>query len=235
MPPKKAEDDLLAELDSLGIEQEAPAKTTTNTRKAAATTASNAPAASAQDDEDAFAEIEKQLAAKKTSSRPSTPRLSSSTTTTTAGTAKATPASTSVGSSQRNSSEDRATRTQAPARSSVEGGRSFHQSQTAEDETPAKAAATGGGWWGSMYSAASAAVKQAETIAKEIRSNEEAQKWATQVRGNLSNLQSIGEPCLYLNACLVHTDIACRHRSPHSCNANIHISHISHRTSHIGT
>jgi len=192
MPPKKAEDDLLAELDSLGIEQQAPAKTTTNTRKAAATTPSNPPAASAQDDEDAFAEIEKQLAAKKTSSRPSTPRLSSSTTTTSGGTAKATPASTSVGSSQRNSSEDRGTRTQAPARSSVEGGRSFHQSQTAEDEAPAKAAASGGGWWGSMYSAASAAVKQAETIAKEIRSNEEAQKWATQVRGNLSNLQSIG-------------------------------------------
>lgn len=190
MPPKTAEDDLLAELDSLGIEQQAPSTTTKGGKKASATTA-----ASTQDslDEDAFAEIEKQLATKKTSSRPSTPRLSSSTTTTSGGTTKATPASTSVGSSQRNSSEDRGARTQVPVRSSVEGSRSFHQSQTAEEGTPAKAA-SGGGWWGSMYSAASAAVKQAETLAKEIRGNEEAQKWAEQVRGNLSNLQSIGNP-----------------------------------------
>jgi hypothetical protein len=43
-----------------------------------------------------------------------------------------------------------------------------------------------------MYSAATAAVKQAENIAKEITGNEEAQKWADQVRGNMKNLQSIG-------------------------------------------
>ena len=43
-----------------------------------------------------------------------------------------------------------------------------------------------------MFSAATAAVKQAETIAKEIRGNEEAQKWADQVRGQYQNLQSIG-------------------------------------------
>jgi hypothetical protein len=191
MPPKKTEDDLLAELDSLGVEQQ-PEATKSNSRKAGSITATQSNTDSLDDDD--FAEIEKQLAAKKTSSRPSTPRLSSSTTTTTTsgGTAKATPASTSVGSSQRNSSEDRASRTQAPVRNSGEGGRSFHQSQTAEDEAPAKAASAGGGWWSSMYSAASTAVKQAETLAKEIRGNEEAQKWAEQVRGNISNLQSIG-------------------------------------------
>lgn len=46
-----------------------------------------------------------------------------------------------------------------------------------------------------MYSAASAAVKQAETLAKEISANEEAQRWAGQVRAiggkNLSNLQHL--------------------------------------------
>ena len=55
----------------------------------------------------------------------------------------------------------------------------------------------GGGWWGSMFSAASAAVKQAESIAKEIRSNEEAQRWAEQVRGNISNLQTFSTSPLY--------------------------------------
>ena len=42
-----------------------------------------------------------------------------------------------------------------------------------------------------MFSAATAAVKQAETLAKEIRGNEEAQRWAEQVRGYSANLQSL--------------------------------------------
>lgn len=49
-----------------------------------------------------------------------------------------------------------------------------------------------------MYSAATAAVKQAENIAKEITSSEEAQKWTDQVRGNIQNLQSIGMTSLFL-------------------------------------
>lgn len=43
-----------------------------------------------------------------------------------------------------------------------------------------------------MFNAASAAVKQAETLAKEISGNEEAQRWAEQVKGNFSNLQNLG-------------------------------------------
>ncbi|KAF2723512.1 hypothetical protein K431DRAFT_242986 [Polychaeton citri CBS 116435] len=42
-----------------------------------------------------------------------------------------------------------------------------------------------------MFSAASAAVKQAETLAKEIRGNEEAQKWADQVRGRVGDLKGL--------------------------------------------
>ncbi|SMQ44984.1 unnamed protein product [Zymoseptoria tritici ST99CH_3D1] len=191
--PRKDDADLLAELDSLGADEQAPAPTSKSTKK-------TNPPANTNDDlgEDALAEIEKQLAAKKApTSRPTTPRMSSSATSNTTGRSPKrgvdyTPASTSVGSSQRNSSEDRV-QAQGKERGSTDGSRSFHQSQTAEAE-PAKAApaSSGGGWWGSMYSAATAAVKQAENIATQITGNEEAQKWADQVRGNMKNLQSIG-------------------------------------------
>ena len=89
------------------------------------------------------------------------------------------------------------------ARTSGEG-RAYHQGVTPE---PAKQEAReeerkvesggGGGWWGGfggLLSSASAAVKQAETLAKEISWNEEAQRWADQVRGNMKNLQSFGTP-----------------------------------------
>lgn len=39
---------------------------------------------------------------------------------------------------------------------------------------------------------ASAAVKQAEALAKEIRENEEAQRWAEQVKGNVGALRGLG-------------------------------------------
>ena len=75
----------------------------------------------------------------------------------------------------------------------------FSKPQAEEQQAPVAAASpaqsSGGGWWGSMYNAASAAVKQAETLAKEISANEEAQRWAAQARAiggkNLSNLQHL--------------------------------------------
>ncbi|KXL49341.1 hypothetical protein M433DRAFT_64539 [Acidomyces richmondensis BFW] len=99
-------------------------------------------------------------------------------------------------------SEDRLRSTPAPTRNSGEG-RSYHQGFTpggsygekeahGASETTKSAETTGGGWWGSMFSAASAAVKQAEHLAKEIRGNEEAQRWAEQMKGNLSTLQNLG-------------------------------------------
>jgi len=50
----------------------------------------------------------------------------------------------------------------------------------------------GGGWWGGLMGAASAAVKQAEALAKDIQQNEEAQKWAEQMRGNVGALRNYG-------------------------------------------
>jgi hypothetical protein len=54
--------------------------------------------------------------------------------------------------------------------------------------------AAGGGWWGGFMSTASAAMKQAEAAYKEIQQNEEAKKWAEQVRGNVGTLRTYGKP-----------------------------------------
>lgn len=213
---RKPADDLLAELDSLGIDQHGAVPPST---QKPATHAQSAGAPSAVDDEDVLADLQAQLAVKPAQpSRPSTPRISSSTTSATNKSPKRaehTPAS-SGPPSQRNS-EDRLRNAPAPARTSGEG-RSYHQSFTpsASEEEPAparqpqaeakqEAGGGGGGWWGSMFSAASAAVKQAETIAKEIRGNEEAQRWAEQVKGNISNLQNFGMPAFLSAHHQMHT------------------------------
>ena len=89
-------------------------------------------------------------------------------------------------------------------RKSGDSMRSFHTSFTpassgegdAEPERaapePTQTQSSGGGWWGSVFSTATAAVKQAEALAKEIRQNEEAQRWAEQVKGNVGALRGFG-------------------------------------------
>jgi len=61
----------------------------------------------------------------------------------------------------------------------------------------------GGGWWGGIFGAASAAVKQAEALAREIQKNEEAQRWAEQVKGNVGALRGLGTPFLSITASLL--------------------------------
>ena len=213
--------DLLADLDQLGVDDkpaQAPKASKTTPKP---TASSNKPV---NNDDDPFGDLQAQLAAKaQPTSRPGTPRMSSSATsaaTKSPKRAEHTPAS-SGPPSGRTSSEDRLrSSAAAPVRKSGESARGYHQGvtpgegetktaepefskvQAEEQQAPAAAAAapapvqsSGGGWWGSMYSAASAAVKQAETLAKEISANEEAQRWAAQARAiggkNLSNLQHL--------------------------------------------
>lgn len=88
--------------------------------------------------------------------------------------------------------------------------RPFHTSITPDDEKgteteawtntgvtqetePAPTQSTGGGWWGGIFATATAAVKQAEALAKEIKQNEEAQRWAEQVKGNVGALRGLGK------------------------------------------
>ncbi|RMZ30085.1 hypothetical protein D0859_05797 [Hortaea werneckii] len=205
---RRGADDLLAELDQLGVEDRQGAAAGSQQKSAAKDQTKQTNKEAGQEDEDVLADLQAQLAAYPQSSRPGTPRMSSSTT---SGTNKSpkraehTPAS-SGPPSGRNSEDRLRSAPAAQPRKSGEETRPYHQSSTpsaSEEQQQEKAAASdqtqqqqqqqaGGGWWGSMFSAASAAVKQAESIAKEIRGNEEAQKWAEQVKGNITNLQSFG-------------------------------------------
>ena len=135
-------------------------------------------------------------------SRPNTPKgASSSASSNRRAPGVATPSST--GSAR--TSEDN--RPSAP-RKSGESTRSYHQSFVPPKEEPAKAQASepkeersaGGSWWGGGWgglvstatAAAETARKQAEAAYQEIQKNQEAQRWAEQVRGNVGALRGIG-------------------------------------------
>lgn len=136
----------------------------------------------------------------KSVTRPQTPRTA--TTSTSKSSPKRTGAATPTTNDGARSSDEK-----ARSRKSGESTRSFHNSFTPassgegeiEPETKSsivpeavQAQSSSGGWWGSVFSTASAAVKQAEAIAKEIRQNEEAQRWAEQVKGNVGALRGFG-------------------------------------------
>ncbi|KAH9862856.1 hypothetical protein J1614_010949 [Plenodomus biglobosus] len=198
MPPKTVEEQL-AELER---EAEAPAP-------APKTKASRAPRQKLAADVDALKELEELEAleiqareAPRPTSRSNTPKLSSSSTASSnrRNAGVATPSST--GSAR--TSEDRP----AAPRKSGESTRSFHQSFAPTEEEPARPAAqpreepkqSGGSWWGGGWgglistatAAADAAKKQAEAAYQELQKNEEAQRWAEQVRGNVGTLRGYG-------------------------------------------
>lgn len=151
--------------------------------------------ASSQSEQDLLAELEN-LGAQQPPSRPHTPRIQS----VKRSTATPPPAS----------SRDSEEKASGP-RKSAESTRSYHTSFTpsatssdlqeaerkvpvAQPAEPAEAAAsTGGGWWGGIFATASAAVKTAEAAVKEIQHNEEAKRWAEQVKGNIGVLQGFGK------------------------------------------
>lgn len=139
------------------------------------------------------------------SSRPHTPRLVSTSTPAVKSSPKRPGAATPPDVTR--TSEEK-----AHLRKSGESSRSFHTSlkpatESAVDIEPevnekavpeaAQAQSSGGGWWGGIFATATAAVKQAEALAKEIQQNEEAQRWAEQVKGNVGALRGLGMWFLY--------------------------------------
>jgi uncharacterized phage infection (PIP) family protein YhgE len=178
MPPKGAKptsDELLAQFDDLGIEQSGDKST-----KPAATAATDDSAKGEQ--EDVLAELEKQ-ASQRPSSGPGTPRLS-------ADKARSATKSPRLSATIERSSEDK-TRLSAEAPHV-----SAKQEQQKQEPEPTAAQqqeqSQGGGWWGGFFAVAGAAVKQAEAAVKEIQNNEEAQRWAQQVKGNVGALRDFG-------------------------------------------
>jgi hypothetical protein len=165
------------------------------TTKAKPTAAKTKPDPTAE--QDILAELESELV-EKAPSRPHTPRVRE---------APAKPAA-----AKRSSTETPPSRADNTNRKSVESTRSHQASSTPSatssesHEAPKKAqpaqAAGGGGsgsWWGGLLSTATAAMKQAEAAVKEIQQNEEAKKWADQVRGNVGALRGLGSYLLLLS------------------------------------
>ncbi|GAM38228.1 hypothetical protein TCE0_033f08786 [Talaromyces pinophilus] len=178
MPPKGAKptnDELLAQFDDLGIDttgkpsEPTPTPPSTTSSKPAST---EPPTAT---EKDPLAELEN-LA----SQRPSTPRLSAE-------------ARRSKPSSGRTSEEKPATQPRAAV---VEDEKPPEKAAPAPVAAQEETKSSGGGWWGGFLSTATAtataAMKQAEAAVKEIQKNEEAQKWAEQVRGNVGALRGLG-------------------------------------------
>ncbi|KAI9838826.1 MAG: hypothetical protein M1819_004032 [Sarea resinae] len=200
---KKATDDELSKLfEGLGEEDSAPdPPPKASAAKASAAKASKPTVPAIQSEQDLLAELDN-LAAERPASRPHTPKIAAPAGQGSAKRGGATGTPPPTLSSR--GSEDRTL-----PRKSGESTRSFHRSLTPSAATAATAMAEvpeavapaasseqpqqSGGWWGGIFATASAAVKQAEAAVKEIQKNEEAQRWAEQVKGNVGALRGIGD------------------------------------------
>ncbi|KIW68967.1 hypothetical protein, variant [Phialophora macrospora] len=179
MATKKAaptDDELLAQLDDLSTQASTrPSKPSVRTPR------QGQPAQTSQNEQDLLAELGN--LAQRPASRPATPSLRPN--------APSTSGSRSPGRTS--------TATPPPGRTSEEksssgprksGDSTHHESQL--EPAPAPAKSSGGGWWGGFLSTATAAVSQAQAAVKEIQKNEEAQKWAEQLKGNVGVLRGFG-------------------------------------------
>jgi hypothetical protein len=196
MAQKKAltNEELLAQFEGIGSTDAAPPAPSSTPSKS-----SSKPSKQAALQNDPLAELSEleNLAKAKPLSRPNTPKLGVNRTRSPIRRDAHTPPSSGSG----RNSEDKP-RALALPRKSGESARSFHQGLTPAPEEPAdenrapepeQQQQQGGGWWGGIFATASAAVKQAEAAVKEIQQNEEAQKWAQQVRGNVGALRGLGK------------------------------------------
>ncbi|KAH6853125.1 maintenance of telomere capping protein 1 [Chaetomium sp. MPI-CAGE-AT-0009] len=154
------------------------------TTKAKPTTAK--PKADAAD-QDILAELENQLG-EKAPERPHTPRVRD--------VAKRTSTNTPppVADATRKSAESTGShRTSLTPSATSSEPHDSEKRAPAQQPQAASGGGGGGGWWGGILSTASAAMKQAEAAVKEIQQNEEAKKWADQVRGNVGALRGFGD------------------------------------------
>lgn len=87
----------------------------------------------------------------------------------------------------------------APAATSgdLQESQGYVEQQAPQHVQQQQAVAAGGGWWGGLMSTATAAMKQAEAAVKEIQQNEEAKRWADQMRGNVGALRGLGKLLLF--------------------------------------
>lgn len=194
--PKPTSDELLAQFDDLGKDakpdkkqqrqQQSQRQPQSGGRTPSTASTTTKKPTTDRPEQDILAELD-DMASQRPSSGPGTPRLS--TNEPRSSTRSPRPAAAAAG----RASEDK------PARKSGESGRSSRaaeKTEKSEETTDEDAAQGGGGWWGGFFATASAAttaaMKQAEAAVKEIQQNEEAQKWAQQMKGNVGALREIG-------------------------------------------
>jgi hypothetical protein len=199
MSSKKAptDEELLAQFNDLGAQPASKPVKTVASRQSKQTSVSG------QSEQDLLAELDN-LATQRPASRPGTPSLKSSAIQSGNRSPKRTSTATPPPGG-RSSEEKSVSGIGGTQRKSGESARSFHQSQTVftpatttteespePEAVPAPAPALSGGWWGGLLSTATAAVSQAQAAVKDLQKNEEAQKWAEQVRGNVGALRGFG-------------------------------------------
>ncbi|KAK1149382.1 hypothetical protein N8T08_006605 [Aspergillus melleus] len=183
---KPTSDELLAQFDNLGVED-------SGADKQASQPAAAPPAA--QSEQDILAELDN-LASQRPSSIPGTPRASTNEPRPVIKSPKPTAAAATTPSTGRSSEEKPTPRKSEESAPSARATAQADNVQKSESEASATEEASvsggGGGWWGGIFATASAAMKQAEAAVKEIQHNEEAQKWAQQVKGNVGALKDFG-------------------------------------------
>ncbi|KAL5594808.1 hypothetical protein BROUX41_001715 [Berkeleyomyces rouxiae] len=151
-------------------------------------------ASKALKDQDILADLESQLSDKPVPSRPHTPRLKDgpSSKPLVRRTTADTPPPPVADTRKSNESFRPSTIASSTASPVLRASNPDRDSSASQKQS----SGGGGGWWGLVAAAsatASAAIKQAEQAVKEIQQNDEAKKWADQVRGNVGALKGFGD------------------------------------------
>ncbi|KAK4152690.1 maintenance of telomere capping protein 1 [Chaetomidium leptoderma] len=197
----------------------------TNVKKATKTKPTSAKAKGDAAEQDILAELENQLG-EKAPERPHTPRVRD--VVPKPSPAKRTSTNTPpLGVDNARKSAESAASHRASFTPSATSSEPQESEKRASVQPPqAASAGGGGGWWGGILSTATAAMKQAEAAVKEIQQNEEAKKWADQVRGNVGALRGFGDDLRH-RALPTFTDILHTLAPPISSHERllIHISH----------
>ncbi|EXJ60254.1 hypothetical protein A1O7_04406 [Cladophialophora yegresii CBS 114405] len=205
------DDELLAQLDDLSTQASTTTRPSTKPSAVRTPRQGQSAASTSQNEQDLLAELGN-LAHHRPASRPATPSLRPNAPGSTAGSRSPARTSTATPPPGRSSEEKSTTGTRksgdstrsfhqaftpATSSSSTEGSAGEHEAQQPEPAPVPVAAKSsggggGGGWWGGFLSTATAAVSQAQAAVKEIQKNEEAQKWAEQLKGNVDVLRGFG-------------------------------------------
>ncbi|KAK4231634.1 maintenance of telomere capping protein 1 [Podospora fimiseda] len=179
------------EIDALfeDLDQETATKKPTKPSKPvpASSSSKTAKPTDASAEFDPLADLENQLEEEK-APRPHTPRIREIA-------SKASPAKRAAANTPPPAIDSSSTRKSAESTTSYHATPSATSSSELHDasEKTQTSSGGGGGWWGGILSTATAAMKQAETVVKVVQQNEEARKWADQVRGNVGALRGLGD------------------------------------------